>query len=295
MSNIYAEPNVPIGMNAFGEWISEVFKLWAAQWSVWVLQGLIYYVVAQLPGQIIQFSQIGAMFSAGFFSRPPATPPEQTMILSIFNVISAVASLIMLPGMVYTALKQLRGETISVGDLFGATRFAWGVFVSGIAVALGMIACCVGVFATDGLFFLAIPLMIDRKVGIIAALQLSWQTASKNFWLFVLFALVMSILTSAGSFLCIGLIVTAPFLLIAQAVAYHHIFSRQTEIVPPITTGSMPPPYLPTEPPAQPAQSVPPVQTTEANGDTQNIKTCQHCGSIIPSNFTVCPNCNQPV
>ena len=249
MSNSYSEPTVPIGLNAFGEWISEVVKLWSAQWSVWVVQGFICFLIIQLPSLIIKFSHSGS--------------PVINLGVVILSVIS---SSILLPGMVYTALRQIRGEPISSTDLFCAVRFGWGMFVFTVAAVLGLVACCIGTFVTFGLFFLAIPLMIDRKIPTIAALQLSWRTASKNFWLYVLFSLMMSVIACTGM-ICwyIGTCVTIPFLYIGIAVAYYHTFVQNTSITPPFISGTMPPPYLPTEQPDQLAndQPVPPVPPTK--------------------------------
>ena len=304
MSNMHAEPNVPVGMNAFGEWISEVFKLWAAQWSVWVLQGLIFIGIIGSLTVIYELLIFGSVGFSVLTTRHQTISPAPLLVFPIMIIFYAaimVASSIMMCGMVSTALKQLRGEQISVGNLFDAARYGWGAFVCGLVIGLGMLACCIGVYATFGLFFLAIPLMIDRKMPTIESLQLSWRTVSKNFWLYVLFALVMSLLSSAGTIACyVGIIATMPFMYIAQAVAYFRTFEQQGTIAPPFVNGTMPPPYLPPTQPvppsaSQPAQPVPSVQQNEVSSGEQNTKTCQHCGSIIPNNFTICPNCNQPV
>jgi hypothetical protein len=119
------------------EWISEAWNLFTKQWSAWVLMILVMCLVMgliYLPFYAIAFfsmmpsvSEDGAV-SAGAGFLPIVIFP--VMYLAIVCVASWLSG-----GLYSAAFKQLRGEQISVGDLFSGGRhfsrmigaFVWGV------------------------------------------------------------------------------------------------------------------------------------------------------------------------
>ena len=264
MNTNYADPVVPSGLNVFTEWMSETFRLWSAKSGIWILQGLLFLAIIfclQLLCDFI-FRLVGFTgFASGTTDDSTTRTAVQEFLVSliprfIFNyvigslaintAIGYLAASFLTCGMLATAFKQLRGEPIAVIDLFSALRFGWGALVYIFAISLGLFACCLGVFATFGLFFLAVPLMIARKMPTLEALQLSWRTVSKNFWLYTLFALAMSLLSSAGIIACgIGIFFTLPFFYIGMAVAYFHTFEQQTSRSALLVNKASTPPALP--------------------------------------------------
>lgn len=244
-------PAVPQGMNAFGEWFSEMFRLWSTQWQVWVLQGLIFFAIVIIPIALSYFTFVGSVIigSESRHAAPPSTAVFTGMAI-YFGValLCSVLSQALIPGMVRTALKQLRGETISAGDIFSGMRYFWGLLVVHFLVGLGVLACGVGSLVLYGLLYLALPLMVDRHMPTGQAISLSWDTTKRNFWLYLLFGWVVSIIAGAGSAACyIGIIATLPLLAIGQAVAYERTFNGGTAFQGPSTyTGAVPPPpYMP--------------------------------------------------
>lgn len=247
-------PGVPQGMDAFGAWFSEVFRLWSARWQVWTLQGLIVTgstVVIALAVGITTGILVGMRYDGGvgFLTGELVTIYGGYFLLGLLLVLFG-------PGMVHTALKQLRGAEITVGDLFAGLRFFAGSLYIAIVTALGFLLCCVGVYITNGLLFLALPLLVDRNERATDAVPLSWRTTSQNFWLYILFTFIMALLAGIGSSFCIiGLCVTLPWFYIAQAVVYTRTFHGPAvgAVPTPGPSGIMPPPpYIPPSDPAPP-------------------------------------------
>lgn len=258
----------PQGFDAFGEWFSEVFRLWSSQLGVWLLQGLIYFAVAVLPGIVAYFVFVFSLIASS--ARQPGGEPNPATIFGAMGIFYGVLfvgialSFMLVPGMVRTALKQMRGQQISVGDIFSGMRFGWGTFAVMFLAGLGMIACYVGFFAIFGLLFLAIPLMVDREMATGDAISASWNTTKTNFWLYVLFAFVIQLLYGAGAVVCyVGLLATMSFLPIAMAVAYERTYNNPRKFAPPVISGGyMPPPYAPGDTkPFPPVDAPPPGET----------------------------------
>ncbi|MHB9129790.1 MAG: hypothetical protein ACYDBB_01705 [Armatimonadota bacterium] len=216
-------PAAPQGFDAFGTWINATVRLWAAQWQTWVLIMLVYLAIAT---------------AASFI--PFAGP-----------VLGIVLAALLMPGMMITALKQLRGEPIAVGDLFSGTSFFGSALLVMIATGIGALACGIGVLFTLPACFLALPILVDRNISGTSAISESWNIVKQNFLFFLVFAVVMNILSSAGVIACgIGILATAPWFIMAQAVAYHYIYRGSIDVI----AAAMPPPYVPSAP--QPSEPV---------------------------------------
>lgn len=284
--NTAAVPRVPEGLTAFGEWFGEVFRLWSAQWQVWVLQGLVFFSLTILPILISYFVFYFFMI-ARVIAKGGKAPVENNLgdiianfgIFYLVCIIVSILAMMLIPGMLNTALKQLRGQQIAVSDLFSGIRYFWPNIAIGLLISLGSIACFVGTVALSGLLYLALPLVIDKKASLGEALSFSWNTTKQNFWLYVLFPFVLMLLASAGSAICyIGLIVTLPLMYIGQAVAYERTFGNPAGQSGTMFTGSpVPPPaYMP--PPVAGEMSIQP-------------RFCPTCGSQLPEGTTACPRC----
>jgi hypothetical protein len=280
-------PSVPLGMGPFGDWFSDVFRLWGARWQVWVLQGLLYAVlVFTLP--VTFYIVLIATTVGGNPSREAVALVGVLYFVAI--VVASISSFVLLPGMVVTALRQMRGEEISVSGLFSGMRYGFGFFLVTFLAGLGVLACFVGAYALQGLLFLALPLMIDRQLRTTEAISLSWRTTMANPWLYILFTFVITLLSGVGAMACyIGLIATIPFLAIGQAVAYHRTFYSHT-LFPAQAAANVPPPYIPPPYiPGSPIEPSAPAQDTVANGANR----CPRCGANIVDGIKQCPLCGE--
>lgn len=275
-----AAPRVPQDLSAFGDWFNDIFRLWSAQWQVWVLQGLIVFSIIVVPVVILYGLFFAVVITASH--HDPSTIAHFPAFMFIgMGVIFAIMffTVFLMPGMLNTALKQIRGQQISVGDLFSGMRYGWAYLLISLLTVLGVFGLYVGVVILTGLLYLTLPLMIDRKMSFADAITLSWNTTKQNFWLYVLFAGVVSLLSSAGLGFCyIGIIVTLPFLFIGQAVAYVRTFDGQGTASPLNAAGvpAQPPAYIP-----------PPV------GGSPTAQYCPACGYRLPEGTAVCPQCGK--
>lgn len=223
----------PRGFDAFGAWFSELFRLWSAQPGVWILQGLIVLCAVAIPVVVMYIVLViffvvmtAARQSHGSESVGAFFGIYVLMYVLVMLVVSFLAGFLV-PGMVRTALKQLRGYPISVGDLFSGLRYGWGMIGLYLLLMLaGMLTCGIGQIVLMGFFYLALPLMVDRNLPLGEALAVSWHTVKTNYWLYLLFALVTSMLAGAGMMIgYIGICATLPFFLIGQAVAYERTYN----------------------------------------------------------------------
>ncbi len=247
----------PQGLDAFGPWFNEIFRVWGARWGTWVLMTLVYFSIIAAP-ILVLFAVFGSVAALHTGSSGAVFAGMIPLFILVYLAIFAVSFLLM-PGFLVAALKQLRGQEISVGDLFSGTRHAGAFFVIGLCVALGMLGCVIGVYVTMAFFYLAFPLVVDREMSIGDALSTSWNVVKQNFWLYLLFAFVVNLLASAGSWACyIGILASFPWMFIGQAIAYERTFNPAEQPYANYPTQPPPPPYMPPPPYNPPTIDTPP-------------------------------------
>jgi hypothetical protein len=154
--------------------------------------------------------------------------------------------------MYHTAFKQLRGEPISIRDLFSAgesfPRFLGAAIVTGILAMIGLVLCVIPAFIVLGALYFTLPLVVERRLSIGDAIQRSRDATRGDLLMFVLFAFVVSIIAQAGSYLCyVGMLVTWPLQYTIAAIAYRDCFgvagarSFSNRAAPPHAYGAPPP------------------------------------------------------
>lgn len=157
------------------------------------------------------------------------------------------------------ALKQLRGEQISVGDLFGGGKVYLPMFfyqvviglVLGVPMNLMMIPVqrmaleqhepmmMVGAWLFAMVIYMLLgaglmlgPLLIidQRETGPIAAARASWVALKSNLLPAALFYFVLSLVAIIGFIGCgVGLLFTAPLLPLGLALLYRDFFGLPTQ------------------------------------------------------------------
>lgn len=217
---------VPAGVDALGEWFPQAWRLFASAWLVWVLQALIALAVLLVVAALVAGLALAVGIVFSLQGRHPQVPPGA---MCTFVLVGLVAFLLLvvvqawlMAGMVHTAEKQWRGEVIEVRDLFGA---GWAVLpatgaslIAGLLVLIGLALCVIpGLIA--GLFFaLAVPLVVIRRLGTIAALLESVALVRQNFVLFLLYLLLNGLLTGMLTQTGIGFFVGYPLQALLLAV-----------------------------------------------------------------------------
>jgi hypothetical protein len=312
------------------EWIGEGWQMFAAQWQTWVL-----IMLAYLGVMLAVLAPIYALMVALIFNLPPEElqegPPAAIFIFYplIFGVMSVVLSYLM-GGLFRTAFKQLRGETISVRDLFsGGDCFGkmLGAFVLlWIMGAIGLALCLIPALVVAGLFLFTLPLVAERGLGPLEALRTSMEKTKGNLLMFSLFAVVLYLIAAAGGMLCgVGALITYPVVFATMAVAYRDLFGlagarRLAGNAPPPASAYappawqqppqpvMPPPFAPPQPQqppfaspqpqqqsfAPPQQARPPLPQTPPEQASQQ-RTCPHCNTVLVRAAKFCNYCGKPI
>jgi hypothetical protein len=250
-------PTVPMGFEPFSRWMNATFRLFAAQWTIWVLQGLIVFLCTAVPIGVIYMVMFFTVF-AGAVTSPGGSEPPAYLLFGFMGIIGIVVFLSMFlsvyffAGMTQTALKQLRGEPIAVNDLFTGGRSYWPVLGTSIIVGflsmLGAICCYIPAFLVGGVYLPTIPLIVDRRIGVTEALSTSWAIGRQNILLFAVYYFILALVLS------IFFIATLPIYIIGETVAYYDLtYGLPDEGA----TGTAPSGYLPPTPPYQPPPQAP--------------------------------------
>ncbi|MFY9610918.1 MAG: zinc-ribbon domain-containing protein [Blastocatellia bacterium] len=297
MENIAAKPV------RFGEWISEGWKMFTTQWKGWVTLSLGMFAAVMVPTMIyIIFVYVTliatAATQAGSGTSTEASPIGVFLIFASFFLLMLVIlplSALLTGGMYKAALKQLRGGQVEFKDLFSARdrllHVLGAVLLQGLLVFLGSLLCIVPGFIVAGLLFFTLPLMIDRNLGVIEAMKASYEMAKPNLLMFTLFAFVVQLIGSVGTYACyIGLLATLPLIFTMTAVAYRDCFGMEGAAL---------------LPPAEPwagASYSPPAPGTIALGTapeatpapTPRPAVCPKCQSSLPATARFCFRCGTP-
>lgn len=290
----------PFATVRWGDWIGEGWQMFAERWQVWVLQMLIVFLVFAIP--VVPFYlMIFTMQMNTEPGAPPALPAMFFPLMALVTVVSMLAGAFFWSGLYRTAFKQLRGEPISVGDLFSGgdlfLRVLGAFFAVGFLVMLGGILCILPAFFAMGVLWFAIPLIVERNLGIGEALSASYNATKANWFMFTLFALVVSILSGLGQFACyVGLLVSYPLQFTITTIAYRDVFgvpgarkfsANQPQHSTPYSSSSW-----------SSSGSVPPPAPPQYNWPEQQQGTltiCPNCGTTVNRASRFCSKCGNPI
>ncbi len=212
----------------WGEWIGEGWQMFAERWQVWVLQMLIVFLIFAVP--IVPFYLM--MFAAQLNTAPGEVPEFPALFFPLMFAVILISTLggaFLLSGLYKTAFKQLRGEPISVGDLFSGgdvfLRVLGAMIVVSLLSTVGFILCILPYFVVIGLLHFTIPLIVERNLGIGEALNASVNATRTNWFMTTIFVFVLYLLGSVGVYACgIGAFVSYPLLFTVTAIAYRDVF-----------------------------------------------------------------------
>ena len=312
----------PLPKVRFGDWIGEGWNMFAEQWKVWVLNSLVLSLVTVVPAFGLYFFMF---FVAAASSRSNGAGLGAVMLALAFVVVALLAllSTYLVCGMYHTAFKQLRGEPISTSDLFSAgesyPRFLGAAIVYGILSMLGFILCIIPAFFVAGALYFTLPLVVERRLSVGDAIQTSRDATRGDLFMFVLFALVISIIAQAGSYLCyVGMLITWPLQYTTAAIAYRDCFgvagarSFASKAAPPHAYGAPPPSgyqppppqqwpgYGSSEAPSAVYQPPPPLTAPQQQAPTGTVQQaptgeviCPECQAQLPASARFCARCGR--
>ena len=272
---------LPPGRVNFG-WIGEAFELFKANAGVWIVATLMAFVPS-LIGGVIGFS-VGFAAARSGTINPPAygqspfggqsltggLPPALYWSVQIFSL---VYSAWLYSGIYQTAVKQVRGEMVSVGDIFSGGPLMLKMLgfnlVYALAVGIGLIFCLVPGFLLSGLLFPGYALIVEGEtVG--NAISRSMDAMKRDMWNAAAFVFVLGLLVAVSIIPCgLGLFVTLPMFFLSGALAYRDMIGMPGagQAAPAYGAGTAPgvwPPAPGAWPPAPGAWPPPPQQSPAA-------------------------------
>jgi uncharacterized membrane protein len=139
----------------------------------------------------------------------------------LLGVIPLVGGGLVMAGMMRVGLKALRGQTPEPADGFIGLQKAVDHIVMGLLQILGLLACCVGVYVSQGVFFPGSALILEKDMDWKQAKDLCVARIWPNWVAWTLFTLVACLVGGSGAILCgVGVIATAPLAGLTLAYAY---------------------------------------------------------------------------
>ena len=137
----------------------------------------------------------------------------------------------LLGGLYLYFLKKIRGERVRVETAFSGfshsfLQLALASLVAGLLTALGFVCLIApGVYLFVA-WFLALPLVIDKRLEFWPAMELSRKTITRHWWRFLGLLIVLGLVNLGGLLLCgVGIFVTLPTAFAALMYAYEDIFN----------------------------------------------------------------------
>jgi hypothetical protein len=234
---------------------------------------------------------IATMMTQQGTRRAQPQMPLMTLIIFYGGLIAMIIVLmpltvLLLGGAYRAAFKQLRGGRVEFRDLFSARDCYWrllgATLLHSLLVFIGSMLCVIPGFIVLGLFVFTLPLIVERNLGVFEAMRASRDVTQRNLLMFTLFAFVVQLIASVGSYACyVGLLVTWPLMFTMTVVAYRDCFGVEGAISFSERASASASVYGP--PPAN-----------YASPGEQSI-VCPNCQSYLPAKAQFCYRCGKNV
>lgn len=285
-------------MVRYSEWITDAWKMFAAQWAKWIAVCVTIFVPGALMGFLMmvffvtfmkgffigiggprvfdnpEFTKNAGLAGMLFKMNIPYTMPVMAFLFIAVTILSLVFPPIFAGGFI-AAFNQMRTGKLNVGDVWKGFNHFWPVtcYVGVIAALLmvGMMFCFIPAIYIGVCGFFGLPLVVEKRLGYWDAFKASREMVHRDFFGFLLFALLTSIISSLGSYLCyLPIVVSYPMMFLMRAVAYRDTFGVEGVASTPAQAARMPqlgswpggtPPQYPSPYPppyAPPQQQAPP-------------------------------------
>jgi hypothetical protein len=178
----------------------------------------------------------------GLFTRPAINEmvvehrvlPGEIFVILLATLLSAPIYTVLMAGLFKYFLKLIRGAPASVGDAFSGFGPDLGQLVllglvQSLLVDIGFAFCFLPGIYLAVCWYFAVPLVIDRRLGFWAAMELSRKMVSKHWFIALGLMLVVGLVAVSGIIACcIGIFATLPIGFAALMYAYEDIFGRRS-------------------------------------------------------------------
>lgn len=172
---------------------------------------------------------------------------DHLVITWAFSLIGTIVSYFFQGALTRGALDEVGGTKPAIGNFFnfqnvGAVIIA--ALLVGIGTGIGIALCVIPGLVFAFLAYWTLAFVVDRNLSPIEAIKASFSVISKNAGQLFPLALVNALLLIVGAILCgIGLLVTAPIVMISSIYAYRVFTGGQPT---PLSSAAQPP-YPPTQ------------------------------------------------
>ena len=221
-SSFAARPHPENVMDGFGYWLTLGWEMLMADIWAGVLATLLMMVVGGVSmGILAPPLQMGLWLMA--LRVYDGKPVRATSVFDGLNLFLPAWGFNILIGVIMMAPLTLIG-------IAGAVAYgAGGEDVMMPVIMIGWVIVFLPWFAL--VYFVSIaclfcmPLIAERRAGVIASIGMSWRTVRPGFWAYLLVLVVLGMINGAGSQACyVGMFVTMPYVMLCTATLYRDKF-----------------------------------------------------------------------
>ena len=144
-----------------------------------------------------------------------------TLCALLLGLVPLVGGGLAMAGLMRVSLKALRGQTPEPADGFIGLQAPVDHIVMGLLQIVGLVACCVGVYVSQAIFFPGTALILEKGMDWNRAKDVCVARIWPNWGPWTLYTLVAGLIGASGGLLCgIGAIATVPIAGLMLAYAY---------------------------------------------------------------------------
>ncbi len=163
------------------------------------------------------------------FKRDWAALVVACLCAMLLGLIPLVGGGLAFAGLMHVSLKALRGQTPEPADGFVGLSAPLDHIVMGLLQVSGILACCLGVYVTQAIFFPGTFFILEEKMDWRTAMDASLARVKPNWAAWLVYSFVMGLVGAAGSLVCgIGVLATLPVAALGLAYAYEKALKPAT-------------------------------------------------------------------
>ncbi len=202
--------------------IGDAYRMVFADLQTWVLAALILVIPILILAILQQIVIVPILIASGsiivtLFLMTIFAFLCQLVMLSLFSNMYRMAAIAL------TGTKPQIGEMLKFGANFG--NIFTTVLLTSVIVSIGSFFCYIPGIIAAGLLMFAVPITVDKKIGGMPALQMSFETLKKDAVMATIFIFVLAIASYIGAIGCgIGLCLTLPVFPVAIMMLYRDYF-----------------------------------------------------------------------
>ena len=248
----YQSPGGQISFDVIGE----AWNLFKMQMGTWIgaifIAGILFGVVYGIGITAMVVPMIAAGAANGGTADVGITAK---IVQLVFTYAVTVIGFILIGGLLRMGIKQVRGENISIGDMFSVTDVLLPLLGTALLTVIlgqiGTIMCIIPGFIAYGLTMFALPLVVDQRLGAIAAISQSFNMLKKDWLMATLFYFCVAFIGGIGIMgCCVGGLFTYPVFILSIALTYRNYMMNSGGGAPFVPNGAplVPGVYAPTTP-----------------------------------------------